>query len=88
MPINPTNHQHPSGRYTALATDHYVEIRNWRRSCADDGESHDLRRLAILAACELLEHHDSAEISLDQWTPIRRFVEKTLNLNTILENHA
>jgi hypothetical protein len=73
------------GSYKQVRTDHSEEIVA-ARARADRANS-ILERTEILAACALLECHDATGISLDDWLPVREFVESTLGF-VILENHV
>ena len=93
-------HSTDFGTYEMTVTDHSEEIATVRSAvdraqAAFDAMNAGTRnqigfpeyRHAVLAACALLECHDATGISLDNWTPVRDFVESTLGFE-ILENHV
>lgn len=74
------------GSYEQRLTDHSVEIAHMRQiaNVNKDGFQR-IDVLSILVACDLLEGHDDTGLSLDNWVPVREFVETIFGFE-ILEN--
>lgn len=70
------------GGYIQTLTDHHVEIEQALQHAHGAPDE-----MQVLAAVELLQCHDDTGISLDNWLPVRKFVEETLGFQ-ILENRV